>query len=96
MILKKRVFFFSILALLLLLFIVILKLNYYSIVFPVLFGILGSILFIIVDWFSDSALKRENEIGSEESTPKKIHSLLYLKIFTILFLIQIPDVFFCY
>ena len=87
MILKKRVFFFSILALLLLLFIVILKLNYYSIVFPVLFGILGSILFIIVDWFSDSALKRENEIGSEESTPKKIHSLLYLKIFTILFLI---------
>ena len=87
MILIKRVFLFNILALLSLLFLVILRLNYYSIVFPVLFGILGMILFIALDWLLDYGMKGDNEIEPWKSPLQKFCSCSPGKILTIVFLI---------
>ena len=87
MIPKKRVFLFGILALLSVLFLGILRLNYYSIVFPVFFGILGIIFFIALDWLSDSCLKGDNEIEPDESPSKKFYFPVSYKVLTVLFLV---------
>lgn len=54
-------FLFCILALLSVLFLVILRLNYYRIIFP-FFGISGMILCIAIDWFSEAGLKWDTEM----------------------------------
>lgn len=83
----KRIFLFGILALLSLLFLVILRLNYYSIVFSVVFGILGMIVFIALDWLSDSDLKGDNEIEPDKNPLQNFCSCSPGKLLTILFLI---------
>jgi len=87
MIQKKRFFLFGILALLSMLFLVILQLHYYSIVFPVLSGILGMILFIAIDWLSDSSPKVNAETEQKGSFSQKFSSRVPLKSLTLLFLI---------
>jgi len=82
MIQKERVFLFGILAMLILIFLVILRLHYYSIVFPVLSGILGMVLFIAIDKLSDSCPNRDGKIKSDEGLPRVSSTIL-----TILFLI---------
>lgn len=69
------------------LFLAILQLGYYSIVFPVLFGIVGIIIFIGLDWLSESHLNGEAIIEPDQSPLKKNGSQVPCKILTILFLI---------
>ena len=83
---NKRAFLFGILVLQSVLFLAILRLNYYSIIFPVFFSILGMILFITIDWFSESDPKGEKEIEQEVSSSKNLNFPVSSKILTILFL----------
>nr|WP_320161267.1 hypothetical protein [uncultured Methanoregula sp.] len=87
MIFDKRYLFTGILTLLFLGFIAILQLHYYSILFPVLFGILGLIIFIIIDWLSDSHLKENGGIEPDKSPSKKCSLPILFNVLTILFLI---------
>jgi len=75
-----------ILSLVSVLFWAILQLGYYSIVFPILFGIVGIILFIGLDWLSESRLNGDAIIEPDQS-PLKKGSQAPCKILTILFLI---------
>jgi len=83
---NKRYLFAGILVLLFLAIIAILQLHYYSILFPVLFGILGLIIFIVIDWLSDSHLKENGEIGPDKSPSKNCNLPVSFNILTILFL----------
>ncbi len=87
MVQRARVFFFSILSLLLLVCFAIIQLRYYSIIFPVLFGVLGLIIFIVLDWFSDSGLIKENESESEILPSTKLHNQVLFKVLPVLFLV---------
>ena len=86
---KERIFLFGCLALLSVLFLAILRLHYYSIVFPVLFGILGMILFIAIDELSDPCAKEEGETRPNSGLPQvssTILTLLFLVFFALSFL----------
>jgi len=84
---KTRILFLLILSLVSVLFLVILQLGYYSIVFPVLFGIVGIIIFIVHDWLSESRLNGDATIEPDLSLLKNNGSKIPVKILTILFLI---------
>jgi len=87
---KTRFYLFGVLALLSVLFLVTLQLNYYSIIFPVAFSILGMIIFIGLDWLSESHQNGDSVIESEHSplnycseAPLKIHTFLFFIFFSL-------------
>jgi hypothetical protein len=86
---KERVLFFGILALLSLLFFVILWLHYFSLLFPVLAGILGTILFIVIDGLSGSCPNGDVKIkqeGGQSKESSRILTILFLIFFALSFL----------